>query len=422
MFTADLQHRLSSDDELRELGLNTTVAFGLTSRSGASWTVSVADGHIEITNDEGPETQFGLHLDEEDWNRLLASPPLPRQQHVAAFLAPRGSGEIIGNIEAYAQHLHLVRRVVELARGDVQEDERTIIKLDDVTGRYVRVSVPAWGDCDVYYESTGTGTPVILLPTAGSDCGQYHGLMSDPRLTQDYRLIAFDLPWHGKSLPPGTQRNTAYTLDTASYTDCIAGFIQALHLEEKPVLVGASMAGAVVVEMAALHPTLLRGVVSSQAGPRVANRHTPWLRNPKINQTLHVPEWTYGLMSPQSPKSQRDRVWWGYSLGGFSIYEQDINYYSSSWDIDRVRHLLDEQSPLAVLMNGIYDYSVPPEATQELQRLVPNSIYREMPELGHFPHAENPRAFAGHLLWALAQIQAHDDRPRPVPTTSGQSR
>jgi pimeloyl-ACP methyl ester carboxylesterase len=292
--------------------------------------------------------------------------------------------------------------------------------MEDVTGRYVRVSVPAWGVCDVYYESAGTGTPVILLPTAGSDCGQYHGLMSDSRLTQDFRLITFDLPWHGKSLPPATKRNTGYTLDTTSFTDCIAGFIQALRLDEKPVLVGASMAGAVVIEMAALHPTLVRGVVSSQAGPRVANRHTPWLRNPKINQTLHVPEWTYGLMSPQSPKSQRDRVWWGYSLGGFSVYEQDINYYSSSWDIDRVRHLLDEQSPLAVLMNGIYDYSVPPEATQELQRQVPNSIYREMPELGHFPHAENPKAFAGHLLWALTQIQAHDDRPRPVPTTSGQ--
>lgn len=420
MFTADLQHLLASDDELRELGLNTTVTFGLTSRGGASWTISIVNGLANLTHGEAAATQFVLHLDEEDWNRLLANPPLPRQQHIAAFLAPRGSGEITGSIEAYAQHLHLVRRVVELARGDVQEDGPSTLNLEDVVGRYVRVSLPAWGDCDVYYESAGTGIPVILLPTAGSDCGQYHGLMSDSRLTQNHRLIAFDLPWHGKSMPPANNRNTSYTLDTTSYTDCIAGFIQALRLDEKPVLVGASMAGAVVIEMAALHPTLLRGVVSSQAGPRVANRHTPWLRNPKVNQTLHIPEWTYGLMAPQSPKSQRDRVWWGYSLGGFSVYEQDIDYYSSSWDIERVRHLLDEQSPLVVLMNGIYDYSVPPEATQELQCQVPNSIYREMPELGHFPHAENPQAFAGHLLWALTQIQAHDDRLRPVPTTSGQ--
>ncbi|RZT66405.1 pimeloyl-ACP methyl ester carboxylesterase [Microcella alkaliphila] len=312
---------------------------------------------------------------------------------------------MLGDREAFAQHLHLVRRVIELIRSSTSASQPTPVALDEVVGRYLAVEVAGWGTCSIYYETAGRGTPLLLLATAGSDTRQYHGLMSDPALTSRFQLIAFDLPWHGKSNPPGGKRNTDYVLNSQTYTDCIAGVIRALNLPEVPVIVGASMAGAVVVEMVARHPHLVRGAVSSQAGPRVANRHTPWLRNPKVNQTLHVPEWTYGLMSPESPKEDRDRVWWGYSQGGFSVYERDIAYYSTCWDITKVEHMFTQNTPPVVLLSGVYDYSVPPDATRELAARIPGSVVREMPELGHFPHAENAPVFATHLLWALDYIQ-----------------
>lgn len=278
--------------------------------------------------------------------------------------------------------------------------------MEGIIGGYVRLDVPAWGSCDVFYEKAGSGPPLILLATAGADTRQWHGVMTDEGLTSRNTLFAFDLPWHGKSSPAAGRRNTEYALDTTSYTDCIAAFIAALSLKDKPIIVGASMAGAVVVEMLALHPELVAGAVGAQAGPRVDNRHTPWLRNPTVNQTLHVPEWTFGLMNPASPKFHRDRVWWGYSQGGFGVYERDIVYYSNSWDIENVSHLFTEHTPPLVLLNGSYDYSVPPEQTKELASEVPGAVYKDMPELGHFPHAENPSAFARYLLWALDHIEA----------------
>lgn len=420
LFSPSAVRTIAADDELRELSDHTSVNFTFSTVEGEHWQIRVDPGEVTLTQVESvPGSDFEVTLGQTDWKRLLKGPPEPGEQHLVAFLEPRGTGVVTGNHESFAQHLHIVRRTIEAARPNFRSQEAATPPLTDLVGRYVRLDVPSWGTCDVYYESAGEGPPLILLATAGADTRQHHGLMTDARLTSRYRLIAFDLPWHGKSSPATGARNTEYTLDSRSYTDCISTFIEGLELDEKPVLVGASMAGAVVVEMLALHPDLIAGAVGAQAGPRVANRHTPWLRSPKVNQALHVPEWTYGLMNPASPKTERDRVWWGYSQGGYGVYERDITYYSDCWDIDNVAHLFNEATPPLVLLNGVYDYSVPPEKTRELADQIPGSVYREMPELGHFPHAENPAAFATHVLWALDQIndknafatQLHKENP-----------
>src|SRR5690606_22326032 len=168
---------------------------------------------------------------------------------------PRGTGEVRGDTTAFAQHLHLLRRVVEVARGDAGVDPgRQPPPLDSITGRYVRVSTKAWGACDVYYESAGDGVPVVLLATAGADGRQFHGLMTDTELSEVCQLIAVDLPWHGKSDPPYGATGPAYGLDSESYVGFVAEFISALGLRRKPIVVGASMAGAAVVELAARYP------------------------------------------------------------------------------------------------------------------------------------------------------------------------
>ena len=51
-------------------------------------------------------------------------------------------------------------------------------------------------------EEAGSGIALLCLHTAGSDGRQFRGLMNDEALTAQFRVIAFDLPWHGKSSPP----------------------------------------------------------------------------------------------------------------------------------------------------------------------------------------------------------------------------
>ncbi len=407
MATTEIVERWLSDAELRELAVHSDVSFGFVSdaewRSYFAFTEAGLD--VSASADHAPD--FEIHLPLAAWLDLMSEDPTPGKQSVLGYLMPDGAGSVIGDQLAFAQSLQLVRRLVEVARPAHDEVAVVLPSPIGITGGYLRLDLPGFGECDVYYERAGSGDPVILLATAGSDGRQYHGLMTDPLLTDSHELIAIDLPWHGRSNPGSARRNGEYALDSATYVGIVVAAIDALGLD-RPVVFGSSMAGAAAVEIAARAPEHVSGAIGAQAGPRVANRRTIWARNPRVNQALFVAEWTYGLMSPRSPKQYRDLVWWCYSQGGYGVYDADLGYYVGHWDIDNVIGRLDGEVPI-VLLSGSYDYSVPPARTRELADRIPGAVFREMPELGHFPHAENPPVFRGYLLWALDRIR-HPER------------
>ena len=72
---------------------------------------------------------------------------------------------------------------------------------EPIVGRYFTMDVQD-APCRIYVEEAGSGIPLVCLHTAGSDARQYRHLLCDPAITDHYRVIAFDLPWHGKSVPP----------------------------------------------------------------------------------------------------------------------------------------------------------------------------------------------------------------------------
>ncbi len=399
-FGRELAVRTSADGAFADLARGVTVAFEL---RGQDWAVGVNIVDGEITGAES-EPWFTLEMLDDDWRSTFAASPSPGDQSILAAIKT-GRARLIGDELAFAQHVQLVRRLIEVIRGDLPTHQAEASHRElSLRGEYVRVEIPQLGICDVFVERAGSGVSLVCLATAGSDSRQYHGLVTETDIVDRHELIAFDLPWHGKSNPAWGRRSTEYSLTSASYVGAITAVVEALDLDDLPILVGSSMAGAVVVEAVARRPELFRGAIACQAGPRVTGRRTAWLRSPVVNQALHIPEWTYGLMSPESPFEMRDRVWWGYSQGGFGAYDADLGYYSQSWDIDNVRHLLSGSSPHIVVMSGAYDTSVPTTASEALAAAIPNSSFRVMPELGHFPHAENPRAFAPHLQWAIGRI------------------
>jgi pimeloyl-ACP methyl ester carboxylesterase len=50
----------------------------------------------------------------------------------------------------------------------------------------------------VYFEEAGQGIPLVCLHTAGSDGRQFRHLLNDEAVTRHFRVLAFDMPWHGE--------------------------------------------------------------------------------------------------------------------------------------------------------------------------------------------------------------------------------
>ena len=89
-------------------------------------------------------------------------------------------------------------------------------RYEAITGRYLPCTI--LGEPHrLYVEEAGQGIPLLCLHTAGADTRQYRGLMNDKRVTDHFRVIAFDMPWHGKTSPPAGWQDRDYQLTASDY-------------------------------------------------------------------------------------------------------------------------------------------------------------------------------------------------------------
>lgn len=113
--------------------------------------------------------------------------------------------------------------------------------IEPMVGRYVHVEIENAVN-RIYFEENGSGIPLVCLHTAGSDARQWRHMLADVNFTKNFRIIAFDMPWHGKSNPPDGWTGDEYRLTTARYTETIRAFCKALSLD-RPVVMGCSIGG-----------------------------------------------------------------------------------------------------------------------------------------------------------------------------------
>jgi pimeloyl-ACP methyl ester carboxylesterase len=367
--------------------------------------IAVAVRAGDVRMDEEPECV--LVAPEYAWAELLSSHPAPTMHHFMAMRMRVDGTRIDGDELRFAQHAPVIRRLLELARavvsGPVQRAADPALRRAEITSGYVRVELRG-APIDLFVESAGAGQPLLVLHTAGADSRQAHPLMSDPDLTAQHRVVAFDLPGHGKSDPvPGPQG--AWSLDGELYGDAIVAVIDALGLGS-PILLGASMAGEACLLMAHRAPDRLGGVIACEAADHVPGRLTPWAGHPQVNEATFVPEWIEGLIGPRAPQAMHDAIWRSYSQGGHRTFAGDIDFYSGGWDGRDLVGQIDTARCPVVMMTGEYDYSCTPAMSEATAGRIPGSTYWTMPDLGHFPICEHPDAFRPHLQRALTIIGA----------------
>lgn len=384
-------------------------------RQNARFRLGLSDGTNAVTLELGSDVvsptdgvpDLTLVAPAEAWTQLLSRTPAATMHHFLAMRMRVPGVHIDGEELLFAQHAHIIRRLLEIARGVVDAPvERAVdprIDRSRIEAFYVSATLEG-SPTDLYVEraGTGTGAPILLLHTAGADGRQAHPLMSDIELTSRHPVYAFDLPGHGRSARlPGAIGS--WTLTPERYAESILSVIGALELD-RPILLGASMAGEACLMMAHRAPERLGGVIACEAADHVPGRITPWAGHPKVNEMLFVPEWIDGLIGPAAPASTRSQILHTYGQGGHRTFAGDIDFYSGSWDGRDILADIDTAKCPVIMMTGEYDYSCTPEMSEATAGKIHGAHYWTMPGLGHFPICEHPAAFRPHLERALSLI------------------
>ncbi|MGM4907512.1 alpha/beta fold hydrolase [Tardiphaga sp. 866_E4_N2_1] len=276
--------------------------------------------------------------------------------------------------------------------------------IEPMIGRYVHVDIDGTSH-RIYFEEAGQGVPLVCLHTAGSDNRQWRYLLADEQFTKHFRIIAFDMPWHGKSNPPANWDGSEYQLTTKRYTQTIRAFSAALDLD-KPVVMGCSIGGRIVLNLAIDHASEFRALIGLEAADFQAPWYdTTWLNRPDIHGGEVCAALVSGLVAPQSPAEARMETLWAYKQGGPGVFKGDLYFYRVDGDLRGRTKAIDTKICPLYLLTGEYDFSCMPEDTVRTASGIAGAEVTVMEQLGHFPMSENPAQFRRYIAPVLEKIK-----------------
>ncbi|MCE0764252.1 alpha/beta hydrolase [Pseudonocardia kujensis] len=411
-----------SRDDLHSLDLGTLLAglpptgrwSALFELPGLSFGLRCTGSEVEVRPATGINDawDFEFLVGESEWTAFCSS-PCPRGFTTAqALVATAGGAPVRGDRAVWARAALVVDRLLGALRDTVTpapqrrpDPEAPAAGLSPVVGRYLTVEVEGRRQ-RLYFESAGTGPPLVCLHTAGADSRQFRYLLEDPELTARWTVYAFDMPWHGRSEPPADWQRQTYRLTTATYAATVLAFMDGLGLE-RPVLAGCSMGGAIALYLAAEHGDRFTGVCALEGGLGNPSRFVDWTNRTDVDHSSFLTSWVGGLIAPTSPAGPAAQTLWGYAQSGPGIYQGDTYFYSQ--DLPRVADSLGTARCPLYVFSGEYDYS----ATTEMSRTAAERLGGQLVEMegkGHFPMSEDPASFAEYFFPVLALL--HDKYER----------
>ena len=407
----------------------------LVQRGDTQFLVRVVEGRIERV-ERGPflmrDWRFAIRASDEAWRKFCE--PVPEAgYHDVLAMAKAGHALIEGDLLVLMQNLRFVQELLAVNRIDQHggSDARSPQAphrsgsvaaaghvpasignggLEPIVGRYLHLSLGGLPH-RVYFEESGPagggGIPLVCLHTAGADNKQWRHVLNDSEITQHFRVLAFDLPRHGKSLPPVGWQDEEYRLTTDAYVETILAFCDALALD-RPVVAGCSIGGKIVLHLALRHPERFRALIGIESADYQAPWYddTSWLHRPDVHGGELASAMMSGLIAPQSPGETRWETLWGYMQGGPGVFKGDLYFYRTDGDFrDRVGEIDTARCPL-YLLTGEYDFSCTPDDTRATAEKIPGARFTEMKEIGHFPMSENPEQFRKYLVPVLDEIRS----------------
>ena len=365
---------------------------------------SVVDGQAQASVPEPGEGVIVIDVPAKVWEGMMATTPAPFHNDVSAATVVGLRQNSDGM--AWWQYMPAVQRAVELARAQGPEPDAAVTSpTASPVGRYVLLTL-CGHTYRIYVEEAGQGIPLLLQHTAGSHGTQWRHLFEMPEITEHFRLIAYDLPFHGKSVPPIGPRwwEEPYRLRGSFLRSVVTGIADALELDD-PAFMGCSVGGLLALDLAFHHPDRFRAVISLQGALHIGGSldRLPGFWHPQVSNESKA-KMMEGLTAPQSPEAFRKETIQTYAAGWPPVFLGDLAYYIEEFDLRDCAGEIDTDEVAVHILTGDYDYSATVEHGRAAHQAIAGSTWSVMCNLGHFPMSENPDLFAQYLLPVLDEI------------------
>jgi pimeloyl-ACP methyl ester carboxylesterase len=394
---------------------------------GSAYVITFKNGtpvDVKITGADVPADLF-INATDEQWKKMLSVSPPPFYNSL--FIGSMYHGFKISSGVKALQYKYLLDELLRQLRafynndGFVEVDPLPVkpnVRTEPVIGRYIYIVVDGI-EYRVYYEEAGQGIPFLLQHTAGANNQEYRFMMNDPELTKDFRFIAHDLPYHGKSLPPENYPwwNNEYKLTLDFLLKFYDAFINALQLH-RPAYMGCSMGGHLAADLAYYCPEKFRATVGIGAALATASEVTDdkankmaenlkWRHdNPQVsNMEIATTNEAVVALKPYATQNTQREVGWDYGNAYPGIYAGDCYYYSFDHNLTGKAQDIDTTKCALYLLTGTYDPGTPPYTTQALADQVKGSKLTFMEGVGHYAMLEAYPTFKKYFMPIAEEIK-----------------
>lgn len=253
----------------------------------------------------------------------------------------------------------------------------------------------------VAYRDEGSGPVLLLIHGMAGSSETWQAAL--PALAKNYRVIAPDLPGHGRSAKPRGD----YSLGA------FAAFLRDLLREldiEKVTVVGQSLGGGVAMQFTYQHPEYCERLILIGSGGL----------GPDVNWTLRLlsapgAELVLPIIAPKPVLNAGNKIRSWLTSAGVHSPRADETWRSYSSLADRetrqaflrtLRSVVDYRGQAVSAMNRLYlnsemptlliwgdnDKIIPVAHGYAAHEAIPGSRLEILPGIGHYPHAESPAA------------------------------
>ena len=255
----------------------------------------------------------------------------------------------------------------------------------------------------IYYDASGTGPPVLLIPGHG---GYRRGslIWLAEALAPRFRVVAMDNRDAGESEP-----ETAY-YGLGDMAGDAAALLDALGIDRAHVL-SHSMGGAIALHLALDHPAqvdrlvLVSPSLGGEPGHRAGESLPPpaewWLDDPVERLRLLLPD----ILGPdyRARMDEADEAAIvDLERGNRTTWAGAMRQEAAARD-DRISGRLAEVRTPTLVIHGDADAAVPLERAQALAAGIPGARFVALPGVGHRPWVERPDATIGAILAFLTE-------------------